>query len=222
MQKKEDALGPWPGPQEHLHTTHMIKILSFGRSCKSYLRRFEHRPPDVVICCEVCDRTMHKHGRYIRSVTTKRMTMMIPIYRWICPSCRMTISLLPDFLIPWARFTTYIREAAVLRKLRGDAYGSIAQAITAVSVRVSRCTIKRWWKLHLHKASGLSLWLAGQLLSSRHTEDLLHHYPNPVTANSVETVKWLRMLIPLFSRRPASVRGSWTFLHSRIPIQRLL
>lgn len=212
----------WRGPQEHLYTTHMIKILSFGRSCKSYFQLYKHRSPDVTVCCDTCGQTMHKHGRYARSVTTKQETLTIPIYRWLCPSCRTTVSLLPDFLIPWARFATYIRESSVARKLRGDSYGSIAQAITALNVRVSRCTIKRWWNRHLRNASDLALWLAGQLLSSGHMEDLLQHYPNPISANSVETVKWFRMLIPLFSRKPASVRGFWSFLNSWIPSQRLL
>jgi len=195
----------------------MIKILSFGRSCKSYFRMYENHSPDVVVCCDTCDRTMHKHGRYSRSVTTTRETMMIPIYRWICPLCRITVSLLPDFLIPWARFATYIRESSVARMLRGHSYGSIARTITAMNVRVSRCTVRRWWKRHLRLASDLSLWLAGQLLSSGHTEDLLQDYPSPVTANPAETAKWLQMLIPMFSRKPVSVRGYWSFLHSRIP-----
>ncbi len=195
----------------------MIKILFWGRSCKSYLNLYQDRFPRVVMICENCGCRMHKHGRYSRSVTTKRETIRIPIYRWLCPSCRTTTSLLPDFLIPWARFATYIREAAASRRLQGFSYGIIAQSITATMVRVSRCTVRRWWKRHLRLASDLSLWLAGQLLSSRHTEDLLQHYPSPVTANPVETAKWLHMLIPMFSRKPGSVRGYWSFLHSRIP-----
>lgn len=200
----------------------MIKILSFGRSCKSYFRMYNHRSPNVAVCCDACGRTMHKHGRYFRSVTTTREIITIPIYRWVCPLCRITISLLPDFLIPWARFATYIRESTVAKILRGESYGGIARSITALSVRVSRCTVRRWWKRHIQRASALSLWLSGQLLFSGHTEDLLQHYPSPVTATPIETVKWLRMLIPLFTRKPASVRGSWSFLHSRIPRRYLL
>jgi hypothetical protein len=206
----------WRDPKS-IYTTHMNKILVFGRSCKSYSNLFQDRAPNVVICCDDCKVTMHKHGRYFRSVTTKQKTRAIPIYRWLCPICRKTLSLLPDFLVPWARFATYIREAAVIRKLRGDAYGSIAQSITAENVRVSRCTVKRWWKRHLHKASDLSLWLAGQLLSSGYTEDLLHRYPNPVASGPAETTKWLQTLLSIFSRKPASVRGLWSCLHSRIP-----
>jgi hypothetical protein len=160
---------------------------------------------------------MHKHGRYYRSITTKQEVMTIPIYRWLCPLCRTTISLLPDFLIPWARFTTYIREAAVARKLRGQAYGRIAQSITSVQVRVSRCTVKRWWKQHLGKAAERSLWLAGQLVSSGYAQDLFEHYPHPVSANPVETATWLQTLLSLFTRKPASVRGMWSFFHSKIP-----
>jgi hypothetical protein len=200
----------------------MIKVLSFQRSCKSYFRIYKDRSPNVEICCDTCNRKMHKHGRYYRSVTTKQETIEIPVYRWLCPSCRTTVSLLPDFLVPWARIATYLREAAVIRKMRGFSYGIIAQEITALRTRVSRCTVKRWWKLHLCKASKLSLWLAKQLVLSGCTEDLLLHYPNVVNADPTETVRWLQKLIPLYSRKPTTVRGTWSFLHTLLPVKHLL
>jgi hypothetical protein len=95
------------------------RILPFGKTLKSYLRDHGEKRPNFSLCCrdEACNkRILYKHGRYFRWVTTKYSCILIPIYRWYCPSCGKTVSLLPDFLIPWARFVTTVREGAFNRR----------------------------------------------------------------------------------------------------------
>lgn len=82
------------------------------RFCKAYLRLYKDQGPDVKLCCKDCNRKLHKHGRYFRWVASKCEHILIPIYRWLCPNCGTTVSLFPDFLIPWARFTKWVRESA--------------------------------------------------------------------------------------------------------------
>ncbi|WP_372775682.1 DUF6431 domain-containing protein [Paenibacillus sp. 79R4] len=66
---------------------------------------------------------MHKHCRYWREVATKKEVARIPVYRWYCPDCKITFSLLPDFLVPWARHTTWVRESAITANTRGSPGG---------------------------------------------------------------------------------------------------
>ncbi|WP_445293289.1 DUF6431 domain-containing protein [Cohnella sp. 56] len=70
--------------------------------------------PAVKLSCEDCGCCLHKYGRYIRAIATKSEIVQNPIYRQLCPVCGRTISILPDFLVPWARYTTWIRESAIL------------------------------------------------------------------------------------------------------------
>lgn len=128
----------------------MYKILHFGRSCKAYLRLFENQAPKIKLCCEACGRSLHKHGRYYRSVTTKHH-----LYRLYCPECGKTVSLLPDFLVPWARFATWVREAAITRKLQGLSYRQARKTTTTPALRYSHSTMKRWWKRHIRTASSV-------------------------------------------------------------------
>lgn len=194
----------------------MTKIQFLGRSCKAYLRLYADHGPDLKICCETCGRLMHKHGHYDRTVTSKSESVIIPIYRWLCPHCRTTVSILPDFLVPWARFTTWIREAAMKRKIAQTAYQKIAETVTTPSIGVSRSTIKRWWRRHLERVSGVALWIAGQLASSSNNENPMDWYGKPAAATPVETAAWLMTLLPLFTRNPTPVRGYWPCLHTRI------
>jgi transposase-like protein len=178
---------------------------------------YEHRSPDIHLHCLDCDRTLHKHGRYVRSVTTKRETIWIPIYRWLCPDCRTTVSLLPDFLVPWARFTTWVREASVARKRQERSFRSIAETITLPSIGLSTATVKRWWKQHLVKAASAALWVAGQLTASGLEEDLIRMHPTPVSAHPGGTAVWIQKLLTLYAPEHPRIRGYWSFLNARIP-----
>jgi len=191
----------------------MIKILCFGRSCKAYLRSYKENSPDVKLCCEKCTHRLHKHGRYYRWVASKQELFHIPIYRWLCPVCGTTVSLLPDFLIPWARFSTWVREAAMIRKRQGQSWRRIADGVTSAHIGLSPSTIKRWWNRALIKTASVSLWVAEQLVAAGCEEDLLRLLPKPVAATSVDTLRWLDQLMQRFAPGRSTLRGYWSFLN---------
>lgn len=197
----------------------MYKILTFGRSCKAYLRIYKDSGPDVTLHCENCGHhRLHKHGRYYRYVAGKTEYLRIPIYRWLCPKCGTTVSLLPDFLVPWARCATWIREGAIRRKHRGQSFRRIAE--TVISPRIgglSPRTIKRWWHGQLARAANASLWLAGELVRSGYEADLLRMFSNPVSANPANVWEWLDKLLQHYTPRPSRLRGYWSFLNRRLP-----
>lgn len=200
----------------------MIKILCFGRSCKHYFRLYQDHGPSVNLCCDHCGRTLHKHGRYFRGVTSKREWLQIPIYRWYCPHCKMTVSLLPDFLVPWARFTTWTREAAIVRKRSGYSWQEIAHSIVSSFIHVSTSTVKRWWKKHLLRAQAASQWLAHRLTLSGYNGDLLRKHPHPVSASPLDTVIWLAELQKLYTSEHSRLRGYWSFLNASLPTHQCL
>lgn len=195
----------------------MNKILSFGRSCKAYLRLYKDQGPDVKLCCKDCNRKLHKHGRYFRWVASKSEHILIPIYRWLCPNCGTTVSLLPDFLIPWARFTTWVRESAIVRKRQGKSLRWIAETITYPRIGLSSSTVKRWWKQSLARVAATALWMSSQLVTAGCEEDLLRMYPKPIAAKTADTWDWFEQLVQRYAPRLSRLRGYWTFLNARIP-----
>lgn len=200
----------------------MIKILSFGRSCKAYFRLYSNRSPDVSICCDDCGQKLHKHGHYLRWAVSKQNMIQIPVYRWLCPNCRKTVSLLPDFLIPWARFTTWTREAAISRKRNGFSWRRITETIATPNIGLSPRTVKRWWKRHLIQAAFTSLWIARQLVATGLEDDLLQMHPYPISATAEDTLLWLDQLYIFDAPRPSRLRGYWSFLNVRLPRSCLL
>lgn len=182
----------------------MSKILHFGRSCKAYLRLYGNQSPDVTLCCEDCGCRLHKHGRYMRAVSTRSQIIQIPIYRQLCPVCGKTISLWPDFLVPWARVVTWVREAAMTRRQNGYTWRQTAENTTAPATRPSRRTLKRWWKRYLIRAASAALWIAGELISSGSDVDLLSSYPSKVAPKPEDTLEWFKQLLSRYT--PA---GSW-------------
>lgn len=199
-------------------TNNMSKILHFGRSCKAYLRLHVDRPPDVHLNCEDCGCRLHKHGRYYRSVTTKREMLRIPIYRQYCPKCGTTVSLLPDFLVPWARCTTWVREAAMLRRQKGFTWRHVQTSTASPAVRCSRRTLKRWRKRYEHRASFAAMRLAGQLTRSGYDGDLLGMYPEKINPGPSDTLNWLHKLLSIYCPVKPWRRGYWTFLNSQLPV----
>lgn len=198
-------------------SNNMIKILHFGRSCKAYLRLYAYRSPDIEQCCESCRRRMHKHGFYSRSVTTKQETFLIPIYRQYCPGCGQTVSLLPDFLAPWSRVVTWVREFAMNRRLEGTTWNQTATSTSKLHVRMSRCTLKRWWRRFLSRAESAASWIAGQLVHAGFHRDLLALFANRICPRPIDTLHWFQNLLPHYCPVRRWRRGYWSYLNSRLP-----
>jgi transposase-like protein len=124
----------------------MIIIKFLGKNVKVYLSRYQDVPPSLENHCPDCDRKPYKHGRYYRTVTTRNKIHVIPIYRWYCPACGKTFSLLPDFLKPYYVYSGWILQKAwVLRYLKGKSYSNIQCMVsTDIVGGVSYKTVKRW------------------------------------------------------------------------------
>jgi hypothetical protein len=147
----------------------------------------------------------------------KHKVLRIPIYRQYCPDCGNTISLLPDFLVPWARFATWVREAAIVRRRKGFTYREIMESTTSAAVRFSRRTLKRWWKRYTLKTDAAALWVAKQLVASGSDEDLLRMYPAKIAPVLADTLDWFEQLLLRFSPVKPCRRGYWSFLNRRLP-----
>lgn len=148
-------------------------ILPLGRTVKAYLRLYGEKCPALSIGCRDCGGAMHKHGRYWRTAVTSRKVYRVPIYRWRCPGCGRTVSVLPDFLVPYAQFVSLVREGVMRRRLRGLALAGIANrtyggAVSGLSVR----TVARWLAKVWQDAVGWTKVLAERLLFMRPDYDL--------------------------------------------------
>jgi len=155
-------------------------ILPLGRTVKAYLRLYRDTGPALSIGCRNCEgATLHKHGRYWRTAVTSRKVYRIPIYRWKCPGCGATVSVLPDFLAPYAQFVSLVREGAVRRRLGGLTVKEIAiRACSAPAGGLSLRSVYRWLAKARLKATDWTTVLSDRLLRMQPGADLFRLSPH--------------------------------------------
>lgn len=118
----------------------MISLQRFCRSVKRYLSRYGGKDPGVVVFCLLCGRRMNQHGHYPRGICRRRRCQTIPIYRRYCRRCKVTVSLLPDFVKPHGRVENGCRELVI----RLQVNGKVSVAEISRRFNISTRTVYRW------------------------------------------------------------------------------
>jgi len=92
----------------------MQKIYSFGVSPLKYATRGTKNEFPEIKTCPLCryPAPLEKHGFYWRNALFSSREFRIPICRLKCTSCGRTVSILPDFLLPYYQYClVYIIES---------------------------------------------------------------------------------------------------------------
>jgi len=145
----------------------MVIILPLGATVNEYLQWVVDSSKNLILSCPVCPgKRLHRHDQYRRSAVTREVVYQVPVHRWICPECGQTLSVLPDFLVPYAQFVNSLREQAVRLVLKGQTLAEVALKVSSPAVSVvSTRTIRRWVARAQKQAGALSSWLAALLLT---------------------------------------------------------
>jgi len=99
------------------------------------------------------------HGFYERTLEDQAEGFVIRVRRYLCAACRRTVSLLPEFVLPYIRFT--IRTMASFLKARLIERQTLkAAAEAAHQVRMPYQRGQQWVDRFGRQAEGLSLSLA--------------------------------------------------------------
>lgn len=91
----------------------------FSGSVEQYLEQLsdpdQHRPS----CCPQCQakQPLTAHGFYTRTLADLAFEGLIRVRRYLCQFCRRTVSLLPDFALPYLRFSITVIALWLLARL---------------------------------------------------------------------------------------------------------
>lgn len=89
----------------------MMISYDFGIGLEEYELRGKANCFPVLDRCPNCNclghGNIHRNGYYWRFGITEEITMKIPICRLRCLSCKVSISILPDFLMPYFQHTLH-------------------------------------------------------------------------------------------------------------------
>lgn len=79
------------------------RVYDFRIRLKEYFQKGVGNDFPMIDICPGCDSRvrLNRHGFYWRNAVLLKRDYRIPILRLICPCCCKTISILPDFLLPY-------------------------------------------------------------------------------------------------------------------------
>src|SRR6266702_1996278 len=104
--------------------------------------------PDHCPQCEI-KQSLTGHGFYRRTLVDAAFDGVIRVRRYLCLSCKRTVSLLPDFVLPWLRFSiSVIALFLAARLLNGFTLVAAAQAAapTVMTYQRGQFWIRRFQK----------------------------------------------------------------------------
>jgi Domain of unknown function (DUF6431) len=111
-----------------------------------------YRPDRCPLCQARC--CLLAHGFYYRTLVHLDFDDSIPIRRYLCRLCRRTVSLLPDFVLPYLRHSIVIISLfLVCRLLAGRSLREAAQAAFQPSMPYQRAQF--WVRRFRKQAAGL-------------------------------------------------------------------
>jgi hypothetical protein len=146
------------------------------------------------------------HGFYHRTLGDVDFDGDIPVRRYLCHSCKRTVSLLPQFALPFLRFSIpVISLFLIARLLHGGTLKASAQAAAQPAMPYQRGQL--WSRRFQKQAESLCLALAA--LTALHTA------PNFVTRalHMLQTIGWTPAHRFLFSDLRAHLLG-WPPSHA--------
>jgi hypothetical protein len=156
--------------------------------------------------CPQCNaqRPLTGHGFYRRTLVDITFNGVIRVRRYLCCSCKRTVSLLPEFVLPWLRFSiSVIALFLTARLLNGLTLVAAAQAAgqTAMPYQRGQFWIRRFQK----RAPALSLALV-PLETPGHLRDPAVNFVSR-TLRMLESIGWIAAHRFLFARLRVHLLG---------------
>ena len=135
----------------------------FGGSIQQYIEEcseesYRYRPSS----CPQCDsvQRLAPHGFYSRTVVDVDLEWVIRVRRYLCRACRRTVSLLPEFVLPYLRFSTRLIGMFLKARLSGkQTLKAAAQAAHQAKMPYERG--QYWVRRFIRQAESVSAALAG-------------------------------------------------------------
>jgi hypothetical protein len=180
----------------------MQMLHPFAGSLEQYFKEVadsEQYRPDHCPQCEA-RHPLTGHGFYRRTLVDMAFEGIIRVRRYLCRCCKRTVSLLPEFALPWLRFSiSVIALFLVARLLTGLTLIAAAQAAAQPGMPYQRGQF--WIRRFRKQASALSLSLAS-LATPPAAADFVSR-----ALRMLESIGWITAHRFLFSQLRAHLLG---------------
>jgi Domain of unknown function (DUF6431) len=186
----------------------LMQILHpFAGSPQQYSEQISNPDPHRPDHCPQCRsrQPLTGHGFYRRTIVDVAFDGIIRVRRYLCRACKRTVSLLPEFALPWLRFSiTVIALFLVARLVKEMTLAAAAFAAGLVNMPYQRGQF--WIRRFRRQASTL-----GVSLSSLTKPPTAADFVSRALA-MLETIGWIAAHRFLFSRLRVHLLGWPAFL----------
>ena len=176
---------------------------SIQQYCEAISDPDRYRPDHCPQC--QADEPLTAHGFYIRTVVDVEFDGSIRVRRYLCHGCQRTVSLLPQFVLPYLRFSIRVISLFLIaRLLNGCTLQAAARAAAQTDMPYQRSQF--WVRRFQKQADGLCAALAALTVPMA--------APNFITRalHMLQTVGWIAAHRFLFSGLRAHLLGWPRFL----------
>jgi hypothetical protein len=175
----------------------------FAGSIQSYVEEISdvnRYRPDHCPQCEA-KRPLTGHGYYCRTLVDAAFDGIIRVRRYLCRSCKRTVSLLPQYALPWLRFSiSMIALFLVARLLSGLTLVAAARAAAPTGMPYQRGQF--WVRRFQKQAPALGLALAPLVATPIAAADFVSR-----ALRMLESIGWIPAHRFLFSQLRAHLLG---------------
>ncbi len=132
-------------------------VLNSKTDVKSYLLDVADGLPESErpSCCTHCktNRRPHRHGQFKRWLSTLTQRILLPVFRFLCPACKRTMSVLPEFAEVYHEASVQVKHEVIQHAEAG-----MPVTILAIETRhfaggpYAEKTLRRWlraWRQRL-------------------------------------------------------------------------
>lgn len=185
----------------------MQMLHTFRGSIQQYLEEISdpdrYRPNVCPQCQARCP--LIGHGFYSRTLVDVAFNGVIRVRRYLCRLCKRTVSLLPEFALPYLRFSLFvIRLFLVVRLLQGQSLRGAAGAASQPHMPYQR---GQFWIRRFQKQAAALCTALASLTTVRVAADFLNR-----ALYMLEAIGWIAAHRFLFARLRMHLLGWPRFL----------
>jgi hypothetical protein len=126
----------------------MSILADYGCDAQTYIDQAKHRESARPSGCLWCggDGCLIGHGYYRRKAKGTDRAYFIWIKRWLCKICHRTLSMIPNFLLPYRHYLVQVVQAVVAAFYENEQSWKRVTASCAQDGTPSLRTMQRWCK----------------------------------------------------------------------------
>ena len=126
----------------------MSILADYGSSVQAYIDQDKHKDSACPDGCAWCggNGCLFRHGYYRRKAKGEKQAYFIWVKRWLCKICHRTLSMIPNFLLPYRHYLVRVVQMVVVAFYESEQSWKRVLETCAENGTPGLRTMQRWCK----------------------------------------------------------------------------